>query len=169
MCERNRLPPDSIVINLNNPMIMKFQNQRSFRLLSLATVAFALMGCPETTARDAAQNPGGSFPAASQDWDLNKLKAYPFDQRAEFSAAVIEVTANLDTRIAALGPVQSAGAPANENRIRAREEVQSARAILAERITKVDQAIPANWTSVRNEVLAALSQLQAAYERAARI
>ena len=148
---------------------MKFQSQHSFRLLSLTTVAFALMGCPETTAREGAQNPGNAFPAAAQGFDLNKLKSYPFDQRAEFSAAAIEATASLDTQIAALAPVQSAGAPAAENRIRAREEVQSARAILAERITKIDQAIPANWTSVRNEVLAALSQLQAAYERAARI
>ncbi len=150
-------------------MLMKFQNQRSIRILSLTTLAFALMGCPDTTAREDAQNSRGSFPTATRGDDLNKLGSYTFDQRAQFTAAVTEVTANLDARIAALGPVQSPGASADQSRIKAREALQSARAILAERITKVDQAIPANWESVRNEVLVALSQVQSAYERAAQI
>lgn len=147
---------------------MKTQSQRSLPVLSLAALAFALLGCPETTARNDTPLPGGPALTAAEDKDLEKLRSYSFAQRADFDAAVRSAVARLDAQIAALSPAPVAGAPAGGDAAKAREDLQSARAILDERIGKIEQAVPENWESVRNEVLTALGQAQSAFARAAR-
>lgn len=98
--------------------------------------------------------------------DQEKLRSYSFAERTEFAAAVREAALKLDERLAGMS-ANPAGAQPDESRAKAIEEAKAARTILEERLSKIDQAIPQNWESVRDEVLTALTQVQTAYERLA--
>ena len=137
---------------------------RSLPLLALATLALAFVGCPDSTARESAQ---AGVPLAQPDIpgsDQDKLKSHSFAQRTEFASAVREIAIKLDERLAGLRS-NPPGTQPDESRTKALEEAKNTRLILDERLAKIDQAIPENWESVRDEVLTALAQVQTAYDR----
>lgn len=136
------------------------------RRLPILTLAAALVAATGTAALAQLPAPAPSMQPGMPGNEQDKLGSYPFAQRADFVAAVREIALKLDERFASL-TTETASAQPDATRARAIEEAKATRIILEERLGKVNQAIPENWESVRDEVLTALAAVQAAYERLA--
>lgn len=138
----------------------------TLRYVPILTIALALGVSPHLTAQVSPQvSPQQAQPGMPGN-DQDKLRSYSFAERTEFAAAVREAALKLDERLAGLS-ANPAGAQPDERRAKAIEEAKDARTILEERLSKINQAIPQNWESVRDEVLTALAHVQTAYERLA--
>ncbi len=135
--------------------------------LRLAVPLFGLILFPaaRAIAADTPANPAP--PATSAAPEADALKAFPYTQRSEFTTRVRDAAARLDSEITALAKQQKGGVAGGGKAIDL-EAVQNARTELAHHISKLDDVTADNWESLRATVLAALTQTQVAYEKAAR-
>ncbi len=139
---------------------MKTIHQGSRSVRSLLLVLSALLGLAALRAVARAQAAG---PAIIREEDLGKLRGHTFEQRADFIATVRAAAARLDARHAALSNGQVSPA-----RTKALEELKAIRNALDETLAKAGEAPANGWETARHNVLSALTQLQAAGDRAAK-
>lgn len=139
---------------------MKSSHQGSRSVRTLVLVLSALLGLAALPASALAQATG---PAILREDDLGKLRGYTFEQRADFIATVRTAAARLDARHAALSAGQTSPA-----RTKALEELKAIRAALDDSLAKAGETPADGWEAARNNVLSALTQLQAAGDRAAK-
>lgn len=132
---------------------MKKPNLRSFLLLTAGALALAV----------------GPWPALAGTPELpdaglrREIKSTSYEHRDEFITAVIDATTRLDSRIADL-QARAAGKPSSEARIRAMEDLKTARSDLAEKIGAFSNASAETWNSVRDQALSALNRVQSTCE-----
>jgi len=131
------------------------------RHLLFCTAGWLLALTGSALAQDnVSQPPPASVPAGAE-----HLRTMRFEERADFLNQLRNVVVKLDGRINELS-ASSHNLPANSPRARALEEARSARLVLEHQLGKISQAAASNWALLRESVLDALAQTEAACDHA---
>ena len=132
--------------------------------LTVTALGLVLCVAAGAAAKDTPATPATAEASAALEADA--LKSFPYARRSEFTTRVRDAAARLDSQITALATRQKGGV-AGGGRAIALEDVQNARTELEHHISKLDDVAEENWDALRATVLAALTQTQAAYDKAA--
>lgn len=100
----------------------------------------------------------------SNSWD--KVRAYSYDKKADFTSASKAMAADMDARLSKLRADYS-DAKASASRKAAMEELKNAEADYRQKLDALGTATADTWESAKKNVIAAWDKLEAAVRKAA--